>query len=290
MLTVLTGKETFPEPCALLLGGFDGLHRGHAALLTAAKATGLPVGLTSIAGGKPGGELFTLPERRVVFARAGIGFVLEYHFSEAFRETPPEQFLAELFARVNARAVFCGEDFRFGRGAAGTPELLQSLAPCPVHVLPLEESGGEKIATSRIKRSILNADMAGADALLMQPYFVQGEVEHGRHVGGPVLGFPTVNLTLPPEKAHPGEGVYGGSAETPAGTFPAVINFGARPTFGVPEKKVEAYLDGFSGDLYGKTVRVVPTRFYRPTQAFASAEELKAQLKKDIARLRMSTE
>ncbi len=285
-MLILSEEGRFDAPCALLLGGFDGLHRGHDALLKRAKATGLPVGISSIFGGKAGGELFTRSERRYIFSQAGIAFVLEFAFSEAFRMTPPEDFLRDLFARVDARAVFCGEDFRFGRDAAGTPERLRALAPCPVTVLPLAEEGGEKIATSRIKRMVAKTDTAAADALLLHPYFVEGRVEHGRHVGGPVLGFPTLNLSVPPEKTHPGDGVYAGYAETPAGTYPAIVNFGARPTFGVAEKKVEAYLDGFSGDLYGADVRIYPTRFLRPVQKFDGIESLKAQLLRDKEALR----
>lgn len=288
-MLIVSETEGYRAPCALLLGGFDGLHRGHAALLAAAKATGLPVGMTSILGGKAGGELFTGRERRYLFEEAGVTFVAEYPFSERFRTTSPGDFLRGLFARVHARAVFCGEDFRFGKDAAGTPAFLKAHAPCPVHVLPLTQEQGEKIATSRIKQMIARADMAGADALLLHPYFLAGTVEHGRHVGGPVLGFPTVNLALPPEKAQPAEGVYAGYAETPAGSFPAVVNIGARPTFGVAERKVEAYLDGFSGDLYGAEVRVYPTRFLRPVMRFDGAQALKEQLKTDIGRLRSGT-
>ena len=288
-MLILSEEEHFPSPCVLLLGGFDGIHRGHASLLARAIETGLPVGMMSILGGKAGGELFTRPERRYIFMQAGVAFVTEYAFSDKFRTTPPEAFLRSLFARFDVKAVFCGEDFRFGKDAAGSPDLLGALAPCPVTVLPLAEAGGEKIATSRIKRMVAETDVAGADALLLHPYFVGGTVERGRHVGGPVLGFPTLNLTIPPEKTHPGEGVYAGYAETPAGTYPAIINFGARPTFGVAEKKAEAYLDGFDGDLYGADVRIYPTRFLRPVMKFDCTEQLKAQLQRDIARLRSGT-
>ena len=96
-----------------------------------------------------------------------------------------------------------------------------------------------------------------------------------------MLGFPTLNLSVPPEKVLPADGVYAGRAETPAGSYPAIVNFGARPTFGVTEKKIEAYLDGFSGDLYGADVRIFPERFLRPVMKFASADALRAQLERD---------
>lgn len=285
MLTVLGEKAELPAPCALLLGAFDGVHIGHLTLVEAAKRTGYPVAALTIAGGKQGGTLFLPAERRTVFHRLGIAYALEYEFTQSFRDTPALNFLAELFSRIRPCAVFCGEDFRFGAGAEGTIALLRRMAPCPVTVLPLKAAGGEKVSSSRVKKLLANADMVGANALLAVPYFMQGSVEHGRHVGSK-LGFPTLNLALPPEKVLPREGVYGGHVETPAGDFPAIVNIGARPTFHVAEKKTEAYLEGFSGSLYGETVRVFPEEFYRPTMAFSSVEALKEQLARDIYRLR----
>lgn len=285
MLNVLGPRERYDAPCALLLGGFDGLHRGHARLLYAAKSSGLAVGLTSFYGIKAGGELFTAAERREIFADAGLSFAAEYVFDDRLRATSAQNFLHDLFGRIAARAAFCGEDFRFGRGAQGTPALLVRLAPCPVSVLPLLDDGGEKISASRVKRAVAEGNMAEAARLLLTPYFAQGTVEHGRHVGGPVLGFPTLNVTLPAEKLPPKEGVYGGTVQTPLGEFPAIINFGARPTFGVTEKKAEAYLHGFHGDLYGAVVRIYPREYFRPVMRFSSPEALREQLERDKERL-----
>lgn len=267
-------------PCALLLGGFDGLHRGHRVLVEAAQKTGYHVGLTTIFGGKEGGELFTLAERERIFRRAGLAFFWAFSFTQEMKNTPAPDFLQTLLARLPVRALVCGEDFRFGREAAGTPQLLQRLAPCPVHVLPPLLEGGEKISVSRMKELLLCGDMGGLNALLGEEYFLAGVVEHGRQVGRQ-YGFPTLNLTIPAEKCSPREGVYAGHCRTPAGDFPAILNVGARPTFGVEEKKLEVYLSGFSGDLYGAEVEVYPTRFLRPVVRFSSAEELRAQLERD---------
>lgn len=284
MLKVLHEGDCFSEPCALLLGGFDGFHAGHETLLKEAQKTGLPVGLTAISGGKTGGDIFTFSERETVFERAGFSFVLEIEFTERFKNTSAEEFLAALFEKINAEAVFCGEDFRFGKGALGTPELLKKLAPCTVSVLPLKREGGEKIAASVVKKQLAEGDLEAANEILLGGFFLTGEVERGRGVGH-TYGFPTLNLTYPKEKFPLKEGVYGGYAETPAGRFPAIVNFGARPTFDLSERKVEAYLKGFEGDLYGQTVRVYPTGFLRPTCKFESETELEYQLKKDVERV-----
>lgn len=277
---IIDERGSIEQPCALLLGGFDGLHVGHASLLKAAKETGLPVAITSIGGVKKGGDLFTREERRVVFREAGVRYALEFDFTEELRATSAEQFIENILERVNAKALFCGEDFRFGKGAAGTPELLKEIAPCPVTVLPLTLVNGEKAAVSHIKELLASGKIQEANALC-SGFFLQGEVEHGRQVGR-TYGFPTLNLTYPDGKFPMKEGVYGGTVKTPVGEFSSIIHFGARPTFGVSERKVEAYLKGFSGDLYGATVRLCPKRFLREICKFSSREELELQLQKDL--------
>ena len=274
----------YEESCTLVLGGFDGLHLGHRALIERAKRTGLPVMLTSILGGK-GGVLFTEEERSRIFELAGIDCVLYLPFTEELKNMPAGDFLNELFAYFEVKEIFCGSDFRFGKDRLGTPEFLKKWALFrPVKVLPLLEKDGEKVAVSKIKNSLFEGTMSEVSALLGCDFFVQGIVEHGRQVGR-TYGFPTLNLSVPSEKLLPKDGVYGGYAETPKGTYKSIINIGARPTFGVQERKIEAYLDGFSGDLYGETVRIYLTEFYRGIEKFASAEALKEQLQKDIQRL-----
>lgn len=297
MLTFSFG-ETYGMPCALVLGGFDGLHLGHRALIAEARRSGLPVVLTAMYGGK-GKQLFTKEERTFVFEQAGVTAVCEIDLSGETRALSAEAFLGNLFQSVAARCVVCGEDFRFGRNAEGTTELLERVAPCPVTVRKIVKQGSaengrcRKFSATSCKRFLKEGDLPSLNACLYSAaeefyggaYFVQGVVEHGREVGR-TYGFPTLNLSPPPEKLLPPDGVYGGLCATPRGNFPCVVNFGARPTFGVKEKKIEAYLDGFSGDLYGETVRIYPTEFFRGVERFSSAAALREQLARDTARLR----
>lgn len=284
MLKVLRQGERFQEPCVLLLGGFDGIHRGHKTLIEEAKTRRLPVGLTSICGNKAGGDVFTFEEREFVFGREGLDFVYEMPFTEQLKSTPYERFAEELFRDVAAREVICGEDFRFGQGAKGTPQLLKGVARRPVTVMRLMKSGGEKIAVSGVKKLLSEGNVSKARTLLCGGYFIGGIVSRGRGVGK-LIGFPTLNLPFPEGKFCPKEGVYGGYAETPKGRYPAIINLGGCPTFGQYEYGVEAHLLGFTGDLYGAQVRVYLQDYFRSAKRFESEAALREQLKQDKERL-----
>ena len=273
--------EKIERSCTLVLGAFDGLHAGHLALLKTAKEKGLPVVITTMSGGK-GKQLFTRAEREVVFADTGIDFVCEIPFTEALKNTSAEDFLKALLKSIAARQIVCGEDFRFGKNALGTPELLESFH-LPVTVVKTVRRNGEKVATSACKQLVLKNDFQLLKELL-GGYFIGGEVEHGREVGR-TYGFPTLNLTISEDKLLPSDGVYGGFVVTPKGRFRSIINIGSRPTFGVTERKLEAHLLDFEGDLYGAVVQVYPTVFLRPITRFSSQEALKKQLQKDKERL-----
>lgn len=299
-MKILSENENFGLPCALLLGGFDGLHLGHRVLLERAKKKRLPVGITTIFGGK-GANLFTKEEREFLFDRAGVDFAIEWEFTNAFRDMPAAEFLEMLFSRVKPQTIICGEDFRFGRGAKGTIERLEALAPCPVEIVRAvgsdylrAESGAagmRKISTSACKEHLAKGELSLLRSCLEtrdfygSAYFIGGEVEHGREVGR-TYGFPTLNLSVASNKLLPPDGVYDGMCQTPKGNFPTIVNIGARPTFAVKERKIEAYLDGFSGDLYGAYVRVYPMDYLRPICTFSSLEALKEQLLRDIATMR----
>ncbi len=292
MLTVLTGEAKFSAPCTLLLGGFDGFHLAHRTLYVEAKKFGLPIGLTSMTGLKHGGDLFTAKEREIVFQAEGFDFVYEMSFDETLKNTSAQEFLDRLLRRINARVMICGEDFRFGKDALGTPELISKITDRTVRVLPMcFDRHSEKVSMNTCKRYLQEGNMHALNGMLKEDargaYFILGQVEHGRKVGR-TYGFPTLNLTIPREKISPREGVYGGLAVTPKGRYNTIVNIGARPTFSVFESKLEAYLDGFSGNLYGEEVQIFLLEFYRDIAAFASATHLKEQLERDVTRLRKS--
>ncbi len=270
--------------CVLVLGGFDGLHRGHQKLVERAKTHGLPVGIMTILGGKDGASLFTQEERELLFQEAGADFTFVSRFEE-IKGMPPEAFATLLTERFPVKAFVCGDDFRFGYQASGTPETLIGATRVRVDVEELLTFQGKKVSTSQIKASLLGGEIERANELLLRSFFLLGKVVKDRQVGR-TLGFPTANIHYPQEKFSLKKGVYETRVTIEDKTYRGITNYGARPTFDDKNVLTETYLDGFSGDLYGKTLRVEFLRYLRGIIRFANVEELKEQLKTDIRRVR----
>lgn len=285
MLKVVTLTENWIEgtPCVLALGGFDGLHVGHREVLARAKGFSLPVGVMTIAGGK-GQSLFTLEERRDIFCRAGADFVFELDFEE-IKGLSYQCFAEGLCRRFDVRAFVCGEDFRFGAGAQGTPEKLKRSTHVRVEVQKLCERMGRKVSSTAVKALLEDGRAEAVSELLGEPFFVRGEVCKDRQVGR-TIGFPTANVAYPLDKFPLKKGVYESAVEIDGVAYKGITNFGARPTFGDESVWTETYLDGFSGDLYGRTIDVRFVRFLREIERFDGATELKKQLCADIRRVR----
>ena len=282
-----TGQENKRDislGCVLVLGGFDGLHCGHQKLLARAKTYALPVGIMTILGGKDGSSLFTETERELVFQEAGADFTFVSRF-EKIKDMSPEAFANLLTGKFPVKAFICGDDFRFGYQASGTPETLKRATRVRVDVEELLTFNGEKVSTSQIKTCLKNGETEKANALLQGKFFLLGEVVKDRQVGR-TLGFPTANITYPKEKFSLKNGVYETRVTIEGKTYRGITNYGARPTFDDENVLTETYLDGFSGDLYGKTLRVEFVRYLREITRFSGVEALKEQLKTDVRRVR----
>ena len=280
----LTEQRNTDGGCAMLLGGFDGLHLGHRRLLVRAKESGLPVGVMTISGGKETESLFTFREREDVFKRAGADFLFELPFAE-IKNLSGEDFLKMLVRRFDVKLFVCGEDFRFGAGALGTPALIEQATRVRVEVQSLLEMNGEKVSSTLIKKRLAAGDAAGAALLLQEPFFLLGEVFRDRGIGR-TIGFPTANVRYPKEKYPLKIGVYETRIEADGAVYKGITNYGARPTFGEEEILTESYLDGFSGELYGKEIKISFVRFLREVQKFDNPQALRKQLKKDIGSVR----
>jgi riboflavin kinase/FMN adenylyltransferase len=281
---LLTTENTSCKGAVMLLGGFDGLHIGHKTLLAKARSFGLPVGVMTIVGGKESESLFTFAEREVAFAKNGIDFVFELPFAE-IRDMTPIAFMQRLEEEFSPFAFVCGEDFRFGKNAVGSAKNIKDYTRVRVEIEELLKKDGQKISTTDIKSYIKEGQIEEANALLGEPFFLMGTVKRDRGVGK-TLGFPTANISYPSGKFPLKKGVYETRVRIDGKEYRCITNYGARPTFGDENVVTETYIDGFSGDLYGKTLTVRFARYLRDIKKFNGIEELQAQLQEDIRRVR----
>ena len=279
-----TNKRNNGVGAVLLLGGFDGLHVGHKQLLARAKSFGLPVGVMSIFGGKSGESLFSQDERLDIFRRVGADFAFALPF-EKIKNLTATEFIEILQKEYAPKAFVCGEDFRFGYQAQGTPQTLKALGQVCVEVHEIVMQDGEKVGATMIKRLLLQGEIEKANAALGENFFLFGEVFKDREIGK-TLGFPTANIRYPKEKFPLKQGVYQTRFWVDGKAYDGLTNYGARPTFDNEDVLTETYLDGFSGDLYGKKCKVEFIRFLRDVQKFDNVESLKEQLIKDVRRVK----
>ncbi len=275
---VCSVKTEYKSPCVMLLGGFDGLHVGHKKLIDCAKKYNLPIGITTIEGGK-GKSLFTLEERRKIFAQHGVNFVHPFTFTEEFKNTSKEEFLNILLNRFCVKAFICGEDFRFGKGAQGTPDFIEEFTLVRVHAMDVLSFRGKKVGTSDVKEYLQKGQIERANELLLTPFFISGSVEEGRKLGR-TIGFPTANLSA--QDCPLKEGVYAVHATIDEKTYYGIANFGTCPTFDVAYKKLEVCFDGLNQNLYGKEINVYFDGYLRDICRFENAQALTVQLEQDM--------
>jgi riboflavin kinase / FMN adenylyltransferase len=283
------------------LGKFDGVHRGHARLLAAVLRLAAREGAPSMAvtfdvhpdsllrPHQVPPVLTTIEEKTAAIAAAGIDCLLYLEFTPAFARLSALEFARDfLGGSIGARMVLAGENFRFGRNRGGDTEMLRRWGRrfgYGFRAVPQATFGGEPVSSTRIRRVVAAGEMRLAAALLGRPYSVEGEVDHGVSRGRE-LGAPTANLRLP-GKLLPPDGVYLARAAIDAGEpVPAILNLGSSPTFGPGERRLEVHLLDFSGDLYGRRVRVFFERLLRQEIRFPSSAALARQIRLDIARAR----
>ncbi|MGH2815441.1 MAG: bifunctional riboflavin kinase/FMN adenylyltransferase, partial [Actinomycetota bacterium] len=235
--------------------------------------------------------LTTLDRKVDLLGEAGGDVVLVLEFTRELSEVPAEAFATEvLFDALAARAVVVGENFRFGHKAAGDPALLADLGrPRGIDVVavPLQTHDGDVVSSTRVRSELASGDVAAAATSLGRPYAVEGVVVEGDHRGRPLLGIPTANLQVPAGIALPADGVYAGhlTDEEDGLARPAAISVGTNPQFGT-DRRVEAHVLDFDGDLYGHRVSVAFTHHLRDQAVFAGVEELAAQIRADIDQAR----
>ena len=263
---------------AVAIGSFDGVHRGHCEVLAAARATGLtPTVITfdphpRIALGNRVELLTTLDRRLELIADAGIETTLVAAFTPQLQQLSPEEFAERYLRVIGTEAVVAGEDFRFGVRRSGDLALLEQLGF--EIVVPTRVRG---VSSTAIRAALAEGDVVEAARMLGRAFELDGIVVAGDQRGG-TLGYPTANLRLEPDLACPRFGIYAGVALG----HRAAISIGTNPHYGGTERRIEPYLLDFDGDLYGKRLVVELWERLRDEAAFASEEELVAQIARDV--------
>jgi len=271
-------SELERRPRAVAIGTFDGVHLGHRAVVRAAVDAGpTPTVLTfdphprRVLGNRV--ELLsTLDRRLALLERCGIEDVLVVEFTPEIAKLEPAEFARRYLAEIGATVVVAGTGFRFGRRRAGDLELLRRIG-LDARQVPLVEG----ISSTRIRQLAHAGDVAAAARLLGRPLEVDGMVVSGDQRGG-TLGFPTANLRVDPGLLVPGFGIYAGAA----GERRAAISIGVNPHYGGTERRVEAYLLDWTGDLYGQRIVLELWQRLRDERAFGSETELVDQIARDV--------
>lgn len=271
--------------CAVTMGKFDGIHRGHQKLvekIKERKALGEQAVLFAIDASS--NMILTSQERASLLGRMGVDVLVECRLDDRIRHMRAENFIKEiLMGDLGASYVVVGEDNRFGFERKGTPELLKEFGRkygFSVDILPKEMDGKRKISSTFIREELKKGNMEKISSLMGMNYFVEGDVVHGRGMGHKVL-LPTTNLVPPKSKILPPNGVYVTTSYFDGRTYGGITNIGCKPTVGESFIGVETYLFDCDEDLYGKKCRVDFKKFLRPEKKFPSLEALKARLLAD---------
>ncbi len=282
----------------IALGFFDSVHKGHRAVIATAKKKAEDLGvLTAVfsfaknlkkALGYAETTVYSTQERRSILKGLGVEEILFAPVTKKFLSLSKEKFLDYLNNIYNVKAYVCGTDYTFGKGGLGNVEFLRRYAKSRGQEVVVCEDvfyDGEKISTTRIKKLLTDGKVDIANKLLDRRYSVTGKVFEDRKVGSK-LGFPTVNIEIDAEKTCLKDGVYAGGVTINGKSYRSIINYGARPTFDLNKKLVEAHIVDFSGMLYGKQLTVYFNHFMREIIKFQSQDALVLQLKEDLELIR----
>lgn len=298
------------EPTVVSIGKFDGDHRGHRKIFKVMHEvadryhlrTAVFTFSTSpmdVLNGTESQQIDTGTERRKKLKEAGIDFVVEYPFNAETASMSPEMFVKNiLISRMNMKAIVAGPDCSFGKDGKGNAALLKEMASSgefQAFIIDKERDSNQDISSTFIREKLKNGDMESANRMLGEEYSVEGEVTEGNHLGGTVLGYPTVNIFPPKGKLLPRSGVYSTSVRILAEDgrensgekmLRGITNVGDNPSIDSDRMnhavRIETFLTDFSGDLYGKKIRIFFHHFIRPEIKFRDLDGLKKQITEDL--------
>ena len=294
-----------PQGCVASIGNYDGVHLGHQAVLAGlrekGRALGLPVTLVVFepmpqeyfAKSAPPARLTRFREKWPLLEAAGVERLVCLRFGKGLAELEAEDFTREILVqRLGVKHLTVGDDFRFGRGRRGDFALLQQAGQA--QGFEVEDTAslmqeGERVSSTRIRSLLIEGDMAGAARLLGRPFSLSGHVMHGERLGR-TLGFPTANLALG-RKTSPIGGIFAARVTGAGdGSRGAAAYVGRRPAVGGVQLVLEVHLLDFTGDLYGRQLKVEFLERLREDRHFDSLDALRAQMQEDVqaARTRLA--
>ncbi len=278
---LLSGKT------AVALGSFDAIHKGHIKVIKSAIEYAKKNNLVSLV------QLFdtsffkepinTLEKRIKIIEELGADFAVVESFDEAFRKMTYQEFVLDRIKdKYNAKAVFAGENYRFGHLAKGDSPLLAS--ECQKYgiiseIIDCIEIDGI-VSSTKIRNLIKAGEVETAAKYMLRPFSLEGKVIHGNEIGRRI-GFPTANLSIPQSILLPKDGVYLTRVVLPEGIFFGITNIGGKPTVNETDRCIETYISDFCGDLYDKTIEIEFLKRIRDIKKFDSLDSLKFQLEED---------
>ncbi len=284
------------ESTAVAIGKFDGFHCGHQKLLRKMqeqKEKGLATVVFTFVpspaaffGKESLKDLTTIEEKRSIFEKAGIDYLIEYPFYQEIADMEPETYIKEvLVERIHAKCIVAGEDVSFGKRGAGNYQLLAEKAKdydYDVIIIEKVQYDGREVSSTFVREEVAKGNMELVHQLLGIPYHVGGKIVHGRKLGR-TLGMPTINQIPREEKLLPPRGVYYSYVMYGDRKLPSITNIGVKPT--VTDKVVmgvETYIYDFDEDVYGEELEVYLLYFKRPEMRFDSVDALMKQMSEDI--------
>lgn len=297
-MELIRGQHNLREQhrgCVLTIGNFDGVHRGHQALIARAReraqVLGLPLAVLSF---EPTPREFFTPEavagrvatfrsRISLLSAQGVDRLILQRFDKKFASYDPQAFIEELLVgKLGVRALVIGDDFRFGARRGGGVELLReqgALHGYTVENLETVALDGCRYSSTSLRAALAEADLRLAAAILGRPYTLRGRIRRGLQLGRK-LGMPTCNINLHRTLAVK-QGIYAVRARVAGRDWEGVASLGVRPTLGLTRCLLESHLFGEPGELYGQTMEVEFCRYLRPELKFDSLDALSAQMQRD---------
>jgi riboflavin kinase/FMN adenylyltransferase len=286
--------------CALAIGNFDGVHVGHARIVARLRAMAQRVGGPAVIltfdphparllrPDEAPAPLCWTERKADLLGQLGAGAVVAYPTDRSFLEMEARTFFDRVVRdHLDGHGLVEGRNFFFGRHRDGTVAALQGFcdeAGIPLDVVEPAEIDGRVVSSSLVRGQISAGDVQQARRLLGRPHRIRGTVVHGRGRGNR-LGYPTANVERIDILA-PAEGIYAGRALLAGKSYPAALSLGANPTFGESDRKVEAFLLDYAGDLYDRTIEIDFLARLRDIKKFHTAEELVAQMAQDVEQTR----